>query len=204
MLTQYKNIDQIRLATKSVSGERIDRSRTEFASYDANESTFFNRDIINVTNDNRIEFHVYSGTSWLTGNHKIQFQSKIPQFRDVNTKQLININNGFGIDVYSELENLKLTTGNFRIAINFFKNLIGSYELQHLRIDEISPDRTELRLRAIDDENPEFLQQITNYIQTVDQTSGEFYKTYLLNFSSTFTSNISKFFKSFFNFFSFV
>jgi len=183
MLTQYKNIDQIRLATKSVSGERIDRSRTEFASYDANESTFFNRDIINVTNDNRIEFHVYSGTSWLTGNHKIQFQSKIPQFRDVNTKQLININNGFGIDVYSELENLKLTTGNFRIAINFFKNLIGSYELQHLRIDEISPDRTELRLRAIDDENPEFLQQITNYIQTVDQTSGEFYKTYLLNFS---------------------
>ena len=32
----------------------------------------------------------------------------------------------------------------------------------------------------IDDENPEFLQQITNYIQTVDQTSGEFYKTYLL------------------------
>jgi hypothetical protein len=52
-----------------------------------------------------------------------------------------------------------------------------------LRIDEISPDRTEIRLRAIDDEDPEFLQQITNYIQTVDQTASEFYKSYLLNFS---------------------
>jgi hypothetical protein len=33
-----------------------------------------------------------------------------------------------------------------------------------------------LRLRAIDDENPEFLQQITNYIQTVNQTSDNFIK----------------------------
>lgn len=183
MLNQYKNIDQIKSTKKSVSGERIDRSKTEFVSYDANDATYFNDDIINVTDDNRLELHVYTGDSWLTGNHKIQFQTKIPEFRDKNTKQIISINNALGVDIYSEFEKLKLNSGNFRFAINFFKNLIGSYELQHLRIDEISPDRTEIRLRAIDDENPEFLRQITNYIQTVNQTASQFYKSYLLNFS---------------------
>ena len=183
MLNQYKNINQIKSTKKSISGERIDRSKTEFVSYDSNEATYFNDDIVNVTDDNRIELHVYTGDSWLTGNHKIQFQNKIPEFRDKDTKQLIQINNAIGIDIYSQFENLNLTAGNFRFAVNFFKNLIGSYELQHLRIDEISPDRTEIRLRAIDDENPEFLRQITNYIQTVNQTSDQFYKSYLLNFS---------------------
>ena len=183
MLTQYKNISQIKQATTSLSGERIDRSKTDFVSYDANESIYSNKDIINVTDDNRIELHVYTNDTWLTGNHKIQFQSKIPEYRNLITNRLIRIDSALGIDIYSEFEKLKLTAGNFRIALNFFKNLIGSYELQHLRIDEISPDRTEIRLRAIDDENPEFLQQITNYIQTVDQTNSQFYKTYLLNFS---------------------
>jgi hypothetical protein len=183
MLNQYKNINEIKSTKQSISGERIDRSKTEFVSYDANDATYFNDDIINVTDDSRVELHVYTGDSWLTGNHKIQYQTKIPEFRDKDTNQLIQINSALGIDLYSEFENLKLTAGNFRIAINFFKNLIGSYELQHLRIDEISPDRTEIRLRAIDDENPEFLRQITSYIQTVNQTSDRFYKTYLLNFS---------------------
>ena len=76
MLTQYKNITQIKQSTKSLSGERIDRSKTEFASYDANESIYSNKDILNVTDDHRIELHVYTNDSWLTGNHKIQFQTK--------------------------------------------------------------------------------------------------------------------------------
>ena len=37
-------------------------------------------------------------------------------------------------------------------------DLIGSYKEQYLRIDEISPDRTEIRLKAIDDENQIYLQ----------------------------------------------
>ena len=183
MLNQYKNIDQIKSATQSVSGERIVRTKSEFASYDLVEPVYLNTDIINVSNDNRIEFHVYSNDTWLTGNHKIQFQTKIPEFKDKATNAIIPINTAIGIDLYSEFEKLKLTAGNFRIAFNFFKNLIGSYERQHLRIDEISPDRTEIRLRAIDDTDPEFLQQITNYIQTVNQTAQQYYKPYLLNFS---------------------
>ena len=182
MLNQYKNIEEIKTAKGAVSADRINRTKKEFLSYDLQQTYFSNKDILNVTNDSRLELHVYSGDNWITGNHKISFRTKIPKFRD-QKNNLINIDSGIGIDLYSQLQSLKLTSGKFKFAINFFKNLIGSYEHQHLRIDEISPDRTEIRLRAIDDQDPEFLQQITKYIQTVDQTGSITYKTYLLNFS---------------------
>ena len=183
MLTQYKNITDIKSTTKSISANRIDKAKLDVISYSTEQPIFFNTDIVNSATDSRLELHVYVDDAWITGNHKIQLQRKVPQYIDKTTNKSISIINPIAVDIFSEFEKLKLTSGNFRFAINFFKNLIGSYERQHLRIDEISPDRTEIRLRAIDDEDPEFLQQITNYIQTVDQTSAEFHKTYLLNFS---------------------
>jgi hypothetical protein len=184
MLTQYKNIDQIQTATKSVSAERIAKNKSEFFSYDKNTRVVQVPEITNQRDDIRIEFHAYSNDSWITGNHMVQLVSKIPRYQNKTTKIPITFpSQPAAINLYQQFENLKLTAGNFKIAINFFKNLIGSYDRQHLRIDEISPDRTEVRLRAIDSKDPEFLQQITNYINTVNPTSGEFYKTYLLNFS---------------------
>lgn len=182
MLSQYKNIDQNQNA-KSFSAERIDRTRTSFSTYDFNEAYYPNENLLKEDIDSRIELHVYSADSWITGNHKVQTIKRIPQYVDKTTNKNIAITNPIGIDIYSELDKLKLTAGNFTVAVNFFKNLIGSFERQHLRIDEISPDRTEIRLRAIDADDPEWLQQITNFIQTVDQTGGGFYKSYVLNFS---------------------
>ena len=183
MLTQYKNINQIKSAKKSISADRIDRTKAEFLAYDIQESVYSNVSIINGLDSSKIEMHVYAGDSWITGDHQVQIQTKIPQFKDKITNQSIPINNGFGIDLYSQFNKLNLTAGTFKVAINFFKNLIGSYERQHLRIDEISTDRMEIRLRAIDDEDPEFLQQITKYINQVRQTTNPYYKNYLLNFS---------------------
>jgi hypothetical protein len=184
MLTQYKNIDQIQTASGSISVERLSRSKTEFASFDAEEAIYFNTDINKQTESQRIEMHVYAGDTWITGNHRVSLQTKIPDYRNKQTNELIKFPaQPLAIDIYTEFENLKLTSGTFRIAVNFFKNLVGSYEQQHLRIDEISPDRTEIRLRAIDADDPQFLQQITSYIQTVKQTTDIFYKNYLLNFS---------------------
>ena len=184
MLTQYKNIEEIKNSTKSVSADRIAKTKSEFFSYDANERVVPVPEISQQSEDIRVELHVYSDDTWITGNHKIQLESKIPEYRNKLTKQIISIKNRpVAINLYDEFNNLKLTSGNFRFAVNFFKNLIGGYERQHLRIDEISPDRTELRLRAIDSDDPEFLKQITSYIQTVRHTSSKFYKKYLLNFS---------------------
>jgi hypothetical protein len=180
MITQYKNIDEIKSAKKAVQADRFGKLKRDLFAYDA-INTY--KPLPGITKgDTRVEMHVYSDTSWITGNHKVVAQTKLPQYYDRN-KKAVQLNSAIGIDVVNELYDLKITTGNFRIAVNFFSDLIGDYDRQHLRIDEISPDRTEIRLRAIDAEDPDFLQQITYYIQTVDQTADGAHKTYLLNFS---------------------
>ena len=181
MLKQYKNINQ-NVNGKSFSAERIDRTKLDLISYDQKQAYYPNANILTDLNS-KIELHVYSGETWLTGNHSVQLKTKIPQYRNTQTNELISITNPIAINLYEELESLKLTAGNFTIAVNFFKNLIGDYNRQHLRIDEISPDRTEIRLRAIDADDPDFLKQITSYIENVKQTSSRFYTSYLLNFS---------------------
>jgi hypothetical protein len=184
MLDQYKNTAQIQAKNGSVSAERLSKSKTNFLSFDADESIYFNPEISSQGLDSRTELHVYNNNTWITGNHSVQKLSKIPEYRDKITNQLITFPAPpVAIDLYNEFKQLNLTAGNLNIVVNFFKNLIGSYDKQHLRIEEISPDRTEIRLRAIDGSDPEFLVQITNYINTVRQTSSQFYKSYLLNFS---------------------
>jgi len=180
MLDQYKNIEQLRTAGKSFSAERLPASKTQLFSVYSNQTYVPNTNIL----DNNIEFHIYSDTSYVTGKHKIEFLDTVPEFRDKITNRNIQINAGIGIDLYKQFEDLQITAGNYNIVLNFFKNLIGNFDRQHLRIDEISPDRKEIRLRAIDDKDLEFIDQITNYIQTVNQTINDgLHRTYLLNFS---------------------
>ena len=182
MINQYKNIDQIKSATQSVSAERIERKKLDLVSRDLYSGYYLNTDIINSQKDSVIEMHVYINDAWITGNHTVQ-NVRVP-IRTRNSKRgsIQEYSKNINIDLAKEFESLKISAGTFRFALNFFKNLTGSYDEQYLRIDEISPDRTEIRLRGIDN-NPEFLNQLTKYIQTVNQTSSTFYKSYLLNFS---------------------
>jgi hypothetical protein len=206
MLNQYKNINQINASRNSVSGQRFNETLTDLFAY-AQEKYPVVTEVAENPDDVKVELHVYSNDQWITGNHSVQPAAKIPEIRDIATNEIVDITNPIGIDLTTEFDNLNVTAGSFKIAINFFKNLIGSYDYQHLRIDEISTDRTELRLRAIDSDNADYLQQIVNYTQTVDQTklfderneivgsarnqqnivntieTPTLFKTYLLNFS---------------------
>jgi len=76
MLTQYKNIEQIQTASGSISAERLSRSKTEFASFDAEEAIYFNTEINKQAEDQRVEMHVYAGDTWITGNHRIQLNTR--------------------------------------------------------------------------------------------------------------------------------
>ncbi len=183
MLSQYKNITEIKTANQAVSAARISRSKTEFLSYDFAEPVTLNTEMLSGADSLRTEFHVYAGDTWITGNHRINQVPKLPEYKDPATGGTKKLNAGIGIDITQQFQDLKISNGNFRIAVNFFKNLVGRYERQHLRVDEISPDRMEIRLRAIDADDAEYLQEITNYIATVDQTGAKTHKTYLLNFS---------------------
>ena len=175
MLTQYKNINEIKAATKSISATRLESSKSNLLSSKID---------ISFLNDSTTEIHFYSGDSWVTGNHQVNTNNTIPDYQNSAVNRRIQFRGEpVAIDLDNELETLNIKSGKFKTVVNFFKNLIGNYNEQYLRIDDISPDRTEIRLRAIDDTNPKFLSEITDYISTVKHTRDTFFKTYLLNFS---------------------
>ena len=208
MLTQYKNIQQIGSATNATVARRLNNQQLDLLSYTPYQRKYIPVNTIKENDgDSRIELHVYSTNSWISGTHQVQQITKIPEYTDLITNQKIDLYNPIAIDLRKEFDALKISAGSLRIVVNFFKNLIGSYEQQYLRIDEISPDRTEIRLRAIDIKNTVFLKQLTDYINNVNQTATvdirtetvsslrtqqpinntietpKKFKTYLLNFS---------------------
>ena len=182
MLDQYKNIEQISLAKKSISAQRIDTVQLQNINSNFAAPVYFDNTIINKST---VEFHLYSGDVWISGQHKSQSLPNTPvYFNSIDNTEIRFDSQPYVLDIYQELQDLKITNGNYKIAVNFFKNLIGGYDQQHLRIDEISPDRTEIRLKAIDVNDSNFITQISNYIETVNQTSKRgYFQTYLLNFS---------------------
>ena len=195
MLSQYKNIDKILSSTKATQGQRFSDKEIELLSSPALKYAWKNNILASDSRDNGIEFHVYSGDTWITGNHRIDLQPKnqITYTDPENNDNYSLPAKPWQINLFNEFNNLNIQKGEYRIAVNFFTNLIGSYESQKLKIDEISPDRTELRLRAIDPDDSEFLEQITNYIQSVGNavtrlSSTESYRTLLVNFSRNQTA----------------
>ena len=70
MLTQYKNIKEIKTTKGASSADRLVRTKKEFLSYDAQETYFANKDILKSSDNSKIEFHVYSGDNWITGNRE--------------------------------------------------------------------------------------------------------------------------------------
>ncbi len=185
MLTQYKNIKSITKSNNGISADRLPLVKNSLTTY-----TY----VSNATNTTSVnssvkEFHVYSGQSWITGEHVVDntLSRLITLSPDSQTSDFISI------DIYKQLEKLKLTAGNYRIVVNFFKNLIGSYNRQDLVVDEISPDRTEVKLRAIDS-SQSTKTQLANFITTVNQTANTIldgngnritnkFIPYILNFS---------------------
>tara|TARA_Y100000389_G_scaffold204675_1_gene258782 strand:- start:198 stop:3674 length:3477 start_codon:yes stop_codon:yes gene_type:complete len=186
-MKQYNNITDIQNAINSINAEyytplQLDLLRNIYA---------YQNDILtpSVASRTKIETHLYSGLDWVTGNHEVTPVTRLPVFTDSDTNQPITFpQQPIGINLDDVIVNgLQLSLGKFEIAVNFFCNIIGSYNNPQLVIDEISPDRKELRLRSIDSSNANFLSDIAYYNSKVNHTdnttSPQFFKTYLLNFS---------------------
>ena len=83
MFNQYKNINQIFSAPRSISAQRIDSNILQFTSKDINNS--FYPDVSIGKELSTVEFHVYSGTDWLTGQHRINLANKLPLFKNIES-----------------------------------------------------------------------------------------------------------------------
>jgi hypothetical protein len=193
MLTQYKNIDKILNAKTSISGERFVDSVKSKLKY-VNVVNPVSRNLEIATAAANIELHIYANDTWITGNHVVKTTPSITNnIVDSSNGKTINFNSTpVTIDLYKEFEALKINGGKFRFVVNFHKNLIGNYNTQYLAIDQISDDRTELKLYSTNlnvqqykQELNRFIQTVANGKQTVNILNGQtnVYKSYLLNFS---------------------
>jgi hypothetical protein len=80
MLTQYKNITQLTSAANAVVAQRLNTQQLDLLSFTPRERKYIPVNGIKENNgENRIELHVYSGDSWLSGTHRGQQITKIPE-----------------------------------------------------------------------------------------------------------------------------
>ncbi len=163
MITQYSNIKQIKDSLNAIEGHRY---------RDINRNTFLrnNRQYIFDTGYHDTEFHVYSGDDWITGKYNSVNLSAFNGQKINENNNPIFLNNAHTLDVYQQFSDLQLTSGNYKFIVNFFENKIGSYDSPSLIIDKISPDKKEIRLRLLDESNGQHLQEISNWINNVNQT----------------------------------
>ncbi len=191
MLKNYSNKDELLAAKKALSANRIDKLDYDLLKFPRYRISHVSTLLPSF--NQRIELHVYSNETWITGNHSITATSDIPtQYFGSSTSSndqkfpygILNIS------ILDEFNNLGITAGKFRFVLNFFTNLIGNYDNQYLKISEISPDRTEVKLSLIDKENQIGLSQIASYASSVRQTyengnknNPNVTETYILNFS---------------------
>jgi hypothetical protein len=195
MLNQYTNIEEIKSLQSPKRGERI-TDKTAGLLYDIGNYKY---ELVDLSAFYGSEIHIYSGENWITGDHFVNFTPKGNQIlvdyrtRDAQgaiTGDSLQLENAASYNLRSFLESQKISSGNYKFVINFFDTIFGNADNQHLKVDEISPDRTEIRLRAIDETNPHFLVAINQYINNIQQTSlnDDAHERYLLNFSRNETA----------------
>ena len=116
MLTQYKNIDQIRNSTSAILAERypsINKNLFKSTGYT------FDPSITTSGAGSQIELHVYASDNWLTGNHSVNAIKSIPVYYNTETGNEYS----FGstpliIDVAQQLQDLEIQTGNYTFVVN--------------------------------------------------------------------------------------
>jgi hypothetical protein len=119
----------------------------------------------NTTTDH-IEYFIYDL------NNNILFSNVIgyPQFS--------LLNNNLVIDPENDLKTQGYTEGNYNTLYNFLRNRAGSSPLNRYYIDQISSDRTELRLNTTSIPNGEVITSVSDFI-TYRNSSGTFIDFYL-------------------------
>jgi len=189
MLKQYSNKSQIIDSKQSLRATRLEKVDYDLLQYPPYRISYLPTLI--PDSKQKIELHIYSAETWITGNHSINASNAIPNIIDPVTNESLQFPYGvLNIDIFNEFKSLGLTGGNFRFVLNFFKNCIGNYDNQFLKVSEISPDRTEVKLSLIDIENQTGLFELADFARSVRQTYVNNNTTepnvtcnYLLNFS---------------------
>ena len=125
MISQYKNSSKLLSANNAVAAERFSFNEQQLFSYLKEQYT----EVPDISTDAAyLELHVYSADKWITGEHRIQQFAVAKDRIDPVTNKQISLSAAIGINLKTELDKLKIVTGNYKFAINFFRNLISRKE----------------------------------------------------------------------------
>lgn len=179
MLQQYKNIDSILSSTVGQTATRLPDT------VQVTTQLYYDTELSQHGSEIRWELHLYRNQTWATGDHDItQWAEPIVRINPATELPIQFAAQPIAFNISPYIQAFNITQGEFRIVVNSFKNLIGSYESPKIRIEEISPDRTEIKLRAIDVDDVDFRTQMSSFAANICQTKpNENYRTFLLNFS---------------------
>jgi hypothetical protein len=128
--------------------------------------------------DDYIEFFVYDDSNFISYVDYNYKNFKLPSNSYIqNNNQTLPL---IEIDPVKDLTNLGYTTGNFKIQYNFFKRKISDFTGE-LFIEEISEDRTEIRINSTTITTEDLISQTRILISDIESSTYE--KVYLLNFN---------------------
>lgn len=89
------------------------------------------------------------------------------------------VDNNVVLDPPQDLKNEGYNTGNYNVTYNFLKNELNSSLFKRLYIDEISPDRTEIRLNTTTIPNIDLIEGTTQLKTRINENPAVYYDFYI-------------------------
>lgn len=133
-LTQYQNLDELNDISQPARGQIFTDSDLDLLIYRIN-----NVEMPSGMDDIALEMHVYTPAP---SNQYISSAYDVRDIRDQDATldiQLVNI-----------LAELNIRRGQFKLIFNYIRNVIGDYYNRDIWAVEISPDRNEIHIRAVE------------------------------------------------------
>jgi hypothetical protein len=186
MLSVYTNQQELLRSTNTIKVSRLESIDKELLDVRQFSITLKNSGSIDITSPIDLELHVYTPDGvYLTGNHDIPYNV---EYNGANSYTYQHL----AIDTNTELNNLGINRGQYKLVYNLFNNILGSYSGQKIWIKEISPSRRELRLQLTDNNSITLRDQLVQFKNRWDDlnSNNDVFDSFVLNFGFNETFQI--------------
>jgi hypothetical protein len=152
-----------------VNIQNIDSTTFELQNYSVSDTSLIISNEISVSfnpSTDYVEYFIYNFNNEIIGNN-------------INFSNYTLINNIITIDPENDLKISGYSIGQYNTVYNFLRKLLFSSPLDRYYIDEISSDRTEVRLNTIVISNENLISSVNNFIQQIQESQADYFDFYL-------------------------
>jgi hypothetical protein len=150
--------------------QSLDPTTFDFQEYSNNDTSLINSNVLDVSfnpNSDYIEYFIFDL------NNNVLHENNIGL---LNYKLL---NNQLTLDPETDLKNTGFDEGEYNTLYNILSNKLGSSTLNTFYIQEISSDRTEIRLNTTSIPNDELVLKTNEFVDKIQNSTGGYLDFYL-------------------------